>query len=245
MSTRRDIASFYDNWVPDQVKIGLNRRHYLIFELLRKNGLRRSDNVLEIGCGVGPVTRLLSRYLGNGHVTGVDISPKSIEQARKNLNGRRNVELVVSDMSDFPAKKSFDVIALPDVLEHIPYESHMNLFKTLSAVLSKTGFILIHIPDPSYQDWVRAKHPERLQIVDHSLYVETIAGPISANGLYVSSLSSHSIFHAGGDYQVMIVRRKTLRAEFPHRNRILLTIEKFLSQVRYRTALCFSQLQDR
>src|SRR5688572_25893429 len=120
MSNREEVSTFYDNRVADQVRIGINLRHRTIFRLLKKNGLNRYQRVLEIGCGVGPVTSLILKLVRDGFVHAVDISPKSIEQAKVNLSSRTNLSLSVSDMSDFSAPEKFHVIVLPDVLEHIP-----------------------------------------------------------------------------------------------------------------------------
>ena len=49
-------------------------------QFLRATGAGRSHRVLSLGCGDGSIERLLAPHVGN--VTGVDISPVAIAQAR-------------------------------------------------------------------------------------------------------------------------------------------------------------------
>lgn len=42
--------------------------------------------MLEIGCGVGTLTELLSQYITRGSMVAVDISTESVEIARKRLS---------------------------------------------------------------------------------------------------------------------------------------------------------------
>src|SRR5262249_8828495 len=60
--------------------------------------------VLEIGCGVGRVTRALAKIFGEVH--GVDVSGEMARLARKNLAGVSNAFIYQNngkDVSDFPA----------------------------------------------------------------------------------------------------------------------------------------------
>ena len=76
--------------------------------------------MLEIGCGVGRMTRMLSRIFG--HVTGVDISEEMIRQARRNTADLNNVSLVLGDgcsLETLP-DASFDFAFSFIVFQHIP-----------------------------------------------------------------------------------------------------------------------------
>jgi ubiquinone/menaquinone biosynthesis C-methylase UbiE len=92
-------------------------------DMLRICGGGRSPfdlNVLEIGCGVGRMTRTLARLFG--HVTAVDVSSKMIERATVNLRDLDNVSLIVGDgaslcgVSDSTHDFAFSFI----VFQHIP-----------------------------------------------------------------------------------------------------------------------------
>ena len=75
---------------------------------------------LEIGCGVGRMTRMLARIFG--HVTGIDISEEMIARARQNTADLTNVDLVVGDGCTLPglADASYDYAFSFIVFQHIP-----------------------------------------------------------------------------------------------------------------------------
>lgn len=78
------VAQFYDEFANNQIKIGVNSRHLSIIDKLIQSGLKPHHRVLEIGCGIGTVSHLIAKKTPKGKVLAVDISPKSIDQA-KNL----------------------------------------------------------------------------------------------------------------------------------------------------------------
>jgi len=77
-------------------------------------------SMLEIGCGVGRMTRALARIFG--HVTAVDVSPEMIEGARANLRDCPNVTLVLGDGATLPGvpSESQDFAFSFIVFQHIP-----------------------------------------------------------------------------------------------------------------------------
>ena len=63
----KDIPKFYDGFNAESFKkFGINIRHRTIFKNLKTAGLLPSHNVLEIGCGTGPVTSLIAKYCNKG-----------------------------------------------------------------------------------------------------------------------------------------------------------------------------------
>jgi len=57
------------------------------FALFREAGLRRTDDVLDVGCGAGRMARPLAGWLG-GRYEGFDVVPEAIEWCRSRI-GRR------------------------------------------------------------------------------------------------------------------------------------------------------------
>ncbi|PWU10428.1 MAG: hypothetical protein C5B51_04310 [Terriglobia bacterium] len=84
--------------------------------------------MLEIGCGVGRMTRMLSRIFGR--VTGVDISEEMIRQARENTSDLQNVELVLGDGCTLAGieSNSYDFAFSFIVFQHIPAYSVMSSY---------------------------------------------------------------------------------------------------------------------
>ena len=77
-------------------------------------------NMLEIGCGVGRMTRMLARIFG--HVTAVDVSNEMLELAKRNLVGIDNISLVLGDGSTLAPipSDSIDFAFSFIVFQHIP-----------------------------------------------------------------------------------------------------------------------------
>jgi protein-L-isoaspartate(D-aspartate) O-methyltransferase len=66
-----------------------------LFDLL---DIKRTDRVVQIGCGSGYYTAILSEVVGpRGRVVAIDCDEALIERARDNLRGRQNVEVIHGD----------------------------------------------------------------------------------------------------------------------------------------------------
>ncbi|UCE31873.1 MAG: methyltransferase domain-containing protein [Burkholderiales bacterium] len=80
------------------------------------------SKVLEAGCGVGAQTVTLARNSAEAHITAIDISAVSIEQAsaRVEAAGLDNVQFVRADIFALPFEPaSFDHVFVCFVLEHL------------------------------------------------------------------------------------------------------------------------------
>jgi SAM-dependent methyltransferase len=80
------------------------------------------SRVLEVGCGVGAQTLTLARRSPHARITAFDVSPRSVEQARRRVEeaGIANVELLQADLFDLPFDAaSFDHAFVCFVLEHL------------------------------------------------------------------------------------------------------------------------------
>jgi SAM-dependent methyltransferase len=92
------------------------------------------SEILEAGCGIGAQTVFLAEKNPGSRITCVDISEKSLAEARKRLADVPNVTFLQADLfaSPFPAK-SFDHVFVCFVLEHLPdpVRALINLKKTL------------------------------------------------------------------------------------------------------------------
>ncbi|MEM8502307.1 MAG: methyltransferase domain-containing protein [Cyanobacteria bacterium P01_D01_bin.1] len=96
--------------------------------LFRAAGISEGMNVLELGCGPGEVSELLSGIVGpNGSVLAVDRSEEMLSVAKRNLEKvrKRNVRFVCADLNDAPKyledvdRSSFDVVTGRRVLMYL------------------------------------------------------------------------------------------------------------------------------
>lgn len=205
---KEEIAEFYDHFSSRQMKIGANARLIFLFKILRKLGLRTDSKVLELGCGVGVFTRLLSTRVSNGIIEAVDLSAKSITVAKKNLQKKKSIVLSVADIVKYqPQNSDFDFITLMDVIEHIPLDQHDDLFYNLAKICNQYTKIVINIPNPQYIAYTREHAPEQLQVIDQEVYLFPLLQIFEKNQLELVSFEKHSIWEVE-DYHLMVVRLK-------------------------------------
>jgi trans-aconitate 2-methyltransferase len=202
-----DVKGYYDEYVERQVAIGVNKRHRAIRDWALKFGMRPDHSVLELGCGIGTLTGLLAEELGSGgSVLAIDLSPASIESAEQRLSSFDNVRLLAADVFETDLEGRFDIVVLPDVIEHIPLDNHRTLFERVSSWVKPDGFVLLHYPSPHYQEWNRKHHPDRLQIIDQMVHVDALSSNTYPNGLYIDHLATYPIWIREGDYVVAVLR---------------------------------------
>lgn len=104
--------------------------------------IQPEEQVLDIGCGYGSLAYDIAAK-AKAHVVGIDLNPQNIEKARQKF-GHPNIEYYVGDAlgKDLP-EKTFDVVVLSNVLEHLPERSEF-LKKVQATIQPKR--ILIRVP---------------------------------------------------------------------------------------------------
>lgn len=105
--------------------------------------LKKTDHVLEVGCGSGIGSIFLSQH--SAHVTGLDVKTTAVEEARS-INRRKNVEFKVGDFFELEAAHQYDVIVSLDVIEHMPIEQGRKLVSTMARHLKHNGMGVIGTP---------------------------------------------------------------------------------------------------
>lgn len=200
------VSDWYDGFSAQQSKLGINIRHRTILRNASKAGLRDGMHVLEIGCGIGTVTSLLARAVPSGLIHAVDISPKSIAIAREHLKGRRNVEFIVSDMSDFSSSERYDFVVLPDVIEHIPLEQHPSLFSTIARHLKPDARVLINVPNAQLLEHLHKHDPDKLQVIDQPIHLDRLIATVRSAGLVLESLTSYGLQFEHVEYHSIVLR---------------------------------------
>lgn len=204
----KEISEFYDEYVQRQLKIGANERLISLYKRLLDLGLNSHSKVLELGCGVGIFTKLLSKKISSGLIEAADLSAKSISVAADLLKSKSNLHFAVADVVYYNPKSSdFDFITLMDVIEHIPLEQHGKLFENLSRIATPKTLITINIPNPRYIDYARIHHPESLQVVDQAVELFPLMQHLENHDLEFISFEKYGIWERE-DYHFMVIRKK-------------------------------------
>jgi 2-polyprenyl-3-methyl-5-hydroxy-6-metoxy-1,4-benzoquinol methylase len=137
---------------------------------------------------------------------GVDLSPKSIAAAQERLSGFGSVRLLAGDILELDLAGAFDVIVLPDVIEHIPLEDHQRLFGRVASWLHPSGFVLLNYPNPHYLAWCHEHRPDLLQVIDQPIQADVLLANARPSGLYLHHLETYSLWIKEGDYVLAVLR---------------------------------------
>jgi 2-polyprenyl-3-methyl-5-hydroxy-6-metoxy-1,4-benzoquinol methylase len=96
-------------------------REHMVGRILRVTGAGKTSRVLSLGCGIGDTELLLAPHVAS--ITGIDLSPSAIRQARADAQqaGATNTEFLEAAVSDAALlDRSFDVIVGIFFLHHVP-----------------------------------------------------------------------------------------------------------------------------
>ena len=112
-------------------------------------GLVKGGNfqrILEVGCGTGTYTQLLSDECREAKITAVDISKEMIDVAKKKVMGK-NISFVVDDGEYLPINGSkLDLITSNAVFQW--FEDLRGTLKTFSEALDKKGMLCFSMYGP-------------------------------------------------------------------------------------------------
>ncbi|MCR8846699.1 class I SAM-dependent methyltransferase [Paenibacillus sp. SC116] len=106
--------------------------------LIEHMEIAANSQVLDVGCGYGPIGLMAAKLNPNGHVTMVDVNERALTLAQENarLNGLSNVTIQESDGLNELVGKGYDVIltnppirAGKDVVHRIFEQSYHQLNK--------------------------------------------------------------------------------------------------------------------
>ncbi len=118
-------------------------------EFLDLMELDESKAVLEIGVGTG---RLAVKTAGFcRHLTGIDISPKTIARAKENLRDCQNISLVCGDFLDYPFAETFDVIYSSLTMMH--FEDKRSVIGKVCSLLNDNGLFCLST-DKNQSEWI-------------------------------------------------------------------------------------------
>lgn len=206
---QNESKKYYDSFFTKKENVQLNERIWYCYKKMIKNGLNASSNILELGCGCGPLTSLLAKKVSSGIIEATDISNYAIDFARLYIKNE-NVFLNVADAVNYTPKNlvEFDFVTLFDVIEHIPLEKHENLFANISKFMSNKGYLLINIPNPDYIEYENKILADTLQLIDQSVYLDHLSNALMKNNLIVESMETYSVWFKN-DYQFFLIKKKT------------------------------------
>jgi trans-aconitate methyltransferase len=180
---------------------------------------------LDFGCGIGANIPYLRDIYKNTKLFGCDVSPKSIEIAKKNYP---YCEFnVIKSINDLQIYSNIDCIFISTVLHHIPQDEHENWIKYLSNLLSKGekltggGYIVIFEHN--------MKNPITKSIVKKS---EGDKNATMLNPKYCKQLLQNNFYNIKIKDKEIMLKKNNLKLRytyfFPWRNIFFIFIERCL-----------------
>ena len=135
MTRAADGYVAWKGWSEDEFgKVHRHASRYYDWHLRRAVGACSNLKVLEVGFGNGS-------FLGHCRSRGCDVSAIEIDPHLRERAAR------AADVGSLPEGELFDVIALFDVLEHIPAAELVGFVRALAARLSPEGALLLRLPN--------------------------------------------------------------------------------------------------
>ncbi len=108
-----------------------------------------SMTVLEVGIGTG---RLAEKTAGRcRHLTGIDLSPKTIARAAENLRSRPNITLICADFAEYAFGETFDVVYSSLTMMH--FADKQRAIGKMSDLLKPGGLHCLSI-DKDQREWI-------------------------------------------------------------------------------------------
>jgi ubiquinone/menaquinone biosynthesis C-methylase UbiE len=146
-------APFYERYCP---LIGLGARFRRM--TLRHAGLQMGEQVLDVGCGTGVLTRTIAEVVGiDGVVHGIDAAPAMVAVARREAEKSGNrAQFQVAAIEALPFEMaSFDVVFSSLMLHHLPPEAKRQGLREVWRVLRDGGrLIVVDVDRPALPWWL-------------------------------------------------------------------------------------------
>ena len=119
----------------------LDYYHIKKSEILKMELGYQPKKILDLGCGVGTMLKLLSKQFPDSIFYAQDESPKSMDYIKKNHPN-------VNCLSNLNTEEKFDLIFLSNVIHHVKSSERDDLFKKIHSLLNPEGklFIFEHNP---------------------------------------------------------------------------------------------------
>jgi arsenite methyltransferase len=98
----------FNRWAEAGRGEGMEQDHLPItLPVLEKMQLRATDNVLDVGCGAGWLSRRLAKVVPQGRVVGMDISDEMIRHGRRASVDFDNLMFVMGEAAEIPWQSNF------------------------------------------------------------------------------------------------------------------------------------------
>lgn len=150
----QDTRNFYSLKGDKSLTEGHGRRtaenscQYMLPALLEKARENPKLKLLDVGCGPGSISLGLAKRMPEGHLTGIDLSPTTLNKAKELAKdqGLTNVSFQQANVYELPFEDgTFDVVHTHQTLIHC--EHALSAIKEMVRVTKKGGIVCMRESD--------------------------------------------------------------------------------------------------
>ena len=106
--TGQTLREEFNRWAEARRGEGMEQEHLPItLPVLEKMRVAPGDNVLDVGCGAGWLSRRLAKLVPQGRVVGMDVSDEMIRHARRASVDFENLMFVTGEVEEIPWEPNF------------------------------------------------------------------------------------------------------------------------------------------
>jgi trans-aconitate 2-methyltransferase len=153
-------------WDPERYLAHADHRGRPFVDLLAHIAADAPRRVVDLGCGAGNLTQLLTQRWPEARVVGVDSSPEMVGKARE-LGG---AEFVVADVRDWTPDGPVDVLISNATFQWIP--GHLDLLPRLAGTVAPEGWLAFAVPG----NFAEPSHTLRRDLAAEPPYAEFANG---------------------------------------------------------------------
>src|SRR5580704_12264812 len=103
-----NLREEFNRWAEAGRGEGMEHDHLpIVLPVLGRMRFEPGDNILDLGCGTGWLTRLIAEQVPECRVVGMDISDEMIRRARRNHASLENAMFVVGEVAEIPWDAGF------------------------------------------------------------------------------------------------------------------------------------------
>lgn len=206
--TDSEVSAYYDAHIQRKVRgfIEGNARVERAWETLVRWAPPAPRRVLEVGCGIGDISFRMTRLWPEAEVLGLDISPRSLEVARRLFSAPR-LSFVEGTLRPGVLTGVFDCIVLMDVYEHIAPSERPAFHQALAELLSEEGRIFLSFPTVRFQRWLSQNMPQEIQPVDEEIDLDTLYTLVRESRADLLLYQEVDVWHQG-DYAHAVLGRR-------------------------------------
>jgi len=127
-----------------------------------------AKNIIDIGCGSGRLTELISE---KQNYLGIDNSNLLIKIAQNNYSNRKNINFQVQDIINIKLPENkFDLALMIAILHHIPtYQLRLKILENIKKSLTANGLIIITSWNLWQKDYRRHLFNYKLKFIGHQI----------------------------------------------------------------------------